>query len=195
MGLQEPRVHATDAWVFMGLQEPRAPATEYLSVSSQAKPMSLLHVFHHSVVVVMAYLWLEAAQSLQQVALLTNTAIHVIMYWYYLLSVLKRPPAWKKVVTTSQIAQFVFRWAKADACSASCFLNGELLATDTPVCAQLRGLCALLDSARMDGEVLGFQGHAVQCGFQPFVAWLVHRFSSQELRIQKEKSVRTACLA
>jgi hypothetical protein len=38
-------------------------------------------VFHHSIVVVMAYLWLEAAQSLQQIALLTNTGIHVMMYY------------------------------------------------------------------------------------------------------------------
>ena len=75
----------------------------------QAKPMSFLHVFHHSVVVVMAYLWLEAAQSLQQIALLTNTAIHTLMYWYYLMCTLKRPPAWKRLVTTSQIAQFCFR--------------------------------------------------------------------------------------
>jgi hypothetical protein len=29
----------------------------------------------------MAYLWLEAAQSLQQIALLTNTGIHVMMYY------------------------------------------------------------------------------------------------------------------
>jgi len=47
----------------------------------QAKPLSFLHVFHHATVVVMAYLWLEAGQSLQQIALLTNTGVHVVMYW------------------------------------------------------------------------------------------------------------------
>lgn len=47
----------------------------------QAKPLSFLHVFHHAMVVVMAYLWLEAGQSLQQIALLTNTGVHVVMYW------------------------------------------------------------------------------------------------------------------
>ncbi|KAK9831878.1 hypothetical protein WJX81_004455 [Elliptochloris bilobata] len=74
----------------------------------KAKPMSFLHVFHHSIVVIMAYLWLEAAQSLQQIALLTNTAIHTLMYWYYFMCTLKRPPAWKRLVTSSQIAQFCF---------------------------------------------------------------------------------------
>ena len=75
----------------------------------QAKPLSVLHVFHHSVVVVMSFLWLDAAQSLQQVALLTNTAIHVIMYYYYFLTSLKMAPAWKRVGTNAQIVQFMFR--------------------------------------------------------------------------------------
>jgi hypothetical protein len=66
-------------------------------------------VFHHSVVVIMAYLWLESAQSLQQIALLTNTGIHVLMYYYYFMCVIKRPPQWKKIVTQSQIVQFMFR--------------------------------------------------------------------------------------
>lgn len=57
----------------------------------------------------MAYLWLDAAQSLQQIALLTNTGIHVLMYYYYFMCTIKRPPRWKKLVTQSQIVQFVFR--------------------------------------------------------------------------------------
>ena len=75
----------------------------------QAKELSFLHVFHHSVVVVMAFLWLDAAQSLQQIALLANTGIHVLMYYYYFMCVMKRPPRWKKLVTQGQIVQFVFR--------------------------------------------------------------------------------------
>ena len=51
-------------------------------VAMQAKELSFLHVFHHSFVVVMAFLWLDAAQSLQQIALLVNTSIQVLMYWY-----------------------------------------------------------------------------------------------------------------
>ncbi|BDA40990.1 Putative elongation of fatty acids protein DDB_G0272012 [Coccomyxa sp. Obi] len=77
----------------------------------KAKPLSFLHVFHHSVVVVMSFLWLDAAQSLQQIALLTNTGIHVLMYYYYFMCTIKRPPRWKKLVTQSQIIQFVFSFA------------------------------------------------------------------------------------
>lgn len=75
----------------------------------QGKKLTFLHVFHHAWVVMMAFWWLEAAQSLQQIALLTNTAIHVLMYYYYFMCSVKRPPRWKKLVTQAQIVQFVFR--------------------------------------------------------------------------------------
>lgn len=74
----------------------------------KGKRLSFLHVFHHATVVVMAYLWLDSGQSLQQVALMTNTAVHVVMYWYYLMCTLKRPPKWKRLITTLQIVQFCY---------------------------------------------------------------------------------------
>lgn len=74
----------------------------------KGKTLSLLHVFHHAVMPVQTWLWLEHRQSLQEIALLTNTLIHVIMYHYYFMSSLGKPPQWKKVVTQSQIIQFVF---------------------------------------------------------------------------------------
>ena len=75
----------------------------------QAKPLTFLHVFHHATVVPMAFFWLADAQSLQQIALLTNTFIHVIMYYYYFLCSIGRGPNWKRLITNAQIVQFVFR--------------------------------------------------------------------------------------
>lgn len=77
----------------------------------KAKPLSVLHVFHHSVVVVMAYLWVDQVQSLQQIALLTNTFIHVGMYIYYFLTSLGYRPPWKQAVTMGQIIQFIFSFS------------------------------------------------------------------------------------
>ncbi|KAK9794946.1 hypothetical protein WJX73_007784 [Symbiochloris irregularis] len=77
----------------------------------KAKPLSFLHVFHHSLVVIMAYLWLDQAQSLQQIALLTNAGIHMGMYFYYFLTSLGFRPPWKQLVTVGQIIQFVFSFA------------------------------------------------------------------------------------
>ena len=55
--------------------------------------------------------WREFAPSLQVIALLTNTGVHVVMYTYYLLcSVGQRPgKVFKLFVTNGQIVQFVFR--------------------------------------------------------------------------------------
>ena len=67
----------------------------YLRVA-KGQPLTFLHVFHHAVVLVMAYAvrgpeaaetarltfrrqWLDSVQSLQVMGLLTNTAVHVAM--------------------------------------------------------------------------------------------------------------------
>lgn len=72
------------------------------------RPLTFLHVFHHATVIFMCFFWLQYSQSLQIIALLTNTGVHVIMYTYYFLCSLNRPPPWKKLVTNLQIVQFAF---------------------------------------------------------------------------------------
>eukprot|EP00250_Pteridium_aquilinum_P023179 c2633_g1_i1 orf=279-1211(+) len=72
------------------------------------RPLTFLHVFHHAIVVIMSFFWLQYAQSLQIIALLTNTSVHMLMYSYYLLCSLGIKPFWKKLVTNCQIVQFVF---------------------------------------------------------------------------------------
>lgn len=76
----------------------------------KGQPLTVLHVFHHAVVIAMAYAWLDSIQSLQFIGLLTNTGIHVVMYGYYLASSLGVKPgtAFKRFITSSQILQFVF---------------------------------------------------------------------------------------
>lgn len=77
------------------------------------RPLTLLHVYHHALVVAMCYLWLATRQSLMPVALVTNAGVHVVMYSYYLsCSVgLRWPERWKRAVTELQIAQFLFSFA------------------------------------------------------------------------------------
>ncbi|XP_068643563.1 fatty acid elongase 3-like [Aristolochia californica] len=78
---------------------------------SGKRRLTFLHVYHHASVVVMCYLWLAAAQSLFPVALVTNASVHTVMYGYYFLCSVGRPPRWKRVVTDVQIVQFVFSFA------------------------------------------------------------------------------------
>eukprot|EP01018_Ginkgo_biloba_P019514 Gb_31554 [translate_table: standard] len=72
------------------------------------RPLTFLHVYHHAVVVVMCFLWLEYSQSLQIIALITNALVHTLMYTYYFLCSIGYPPPWKKLVTNCQIVQFLF---------------------------------------------------------------------------------------
>nr|XP_043624075.1 elongation of fatty acids protein 3-like [Erigeron canadensis] len=78
------------------------------SSKSNNRRLSFLHVYHHSVVVVMCYLWLSTSQSLFPIALVTNASVHVLMYAYYMLCALGWRPWWKVLVTNCQIVQFVF---------------------------------------------------------------------------------------
>eukprot|EP00441_Pelagodinium_beii_P032096 CAMPEP_0197634460 /NCGR_PEP_ID=MMETSP1338-20131121/10550_1 /TAXON_ID=43686 ORGANISM="Pelagodinium beii, Strain RCC1491" /NCGR_SAMPLE_ID=MMETSP1338 /ASSEMBLY_ACC=CAM_ASM_000754 /LENGTH=249 /DNA_ID=CAMNT_0043206329 /DNA_START=61 /DNA_END=807 /DNA_ORIENTATION=- len=66
-----------------------------------------LHVYHHALVPVVVWNWLEYRQTLQHIGLLWNTFVHVVMYAYYALKVLKIPTPWKKWVTRLQILQFI----------------------------------------------------------------------------------------
>ncbi|GFQ04680.1 elongation of fatty acids protein 3-like [Phtheirospermum japonicum] len=75
---------------------------------SRSRRLSFLHVYHHAAVVVMCYMWLAAAQTLFPVGLVTNAAVHVVMYAYYLAAALGFRPWWKRLVTDFQIVQFVF---------------------------------------------------------------------------------------
>mmetsp|Transcript_13334 Transcript_13334/g.43493 ORF Transcript_13334/g.43493 Transcript_13334/m.43493 type:complete len:266 (+) Transcript_13334:2057-2854(+) len=85
-------------------------------------PHFFLHVYHHAVVLFMAWSWCAYCQSLQWGGLLFNTAVHVLMYYYYFRTVLKLPTPWKRLVTQFQIVQFGF--------SLLCFLvTAALLAT------------------------------------------------------------------
>ena len=69
-------------------------------------PHFFLHVYHHAVVLLMAWSWLEYRQTLQFGGLLFNTAVHVLMYYYYFRRVLGLPVPWKRFVTQFQIVQF-----------------------------------------------------------------------------------------
>ncbi|XP_054794355.1 elongation of fatty acids protein 3-like [Prosopis cineraria] len=80
--------------------------TFLIILSGSIKRLTFLHVYHHSAVVVMCYIWLETSQSLFPVVLVTNASVHVLMYTYYLSCALGVRPTWKKLVTDCQIVQF-----------------------------------------------------------------------------------------
>lgn len=69
-------------------------------------PHFFLHVYHHATVLLMAWAWIEYKVSLQFIALLFNTGVHVVMYYYYFCRSLGWRVWWKRYVTMFQIVQF-----------------------------------------------------------------------------------------
>ncbi|MBA0705120.1 hypothetical protein Golax_017333 [Gossypium laxum] len=80
--------------------------TLLIILSGSMKRLSFLHVYHHSMVVIMCYICLDSAQSSVPMVLITNCVVHVVMYTYYLLCTLGMHPKWKKMVTDFQLVQF-----------------------------------------------------------------------------------------
>jgi len=58
----------------------------------------VLHVFHHSFVGLMAWLWLETTQSLHTIGAMFNCLVHVFMYYYFCMSSLGHRVWWKRYV-------------------------------------------------------------------------------------------------
>ncbi|VFQ78144.1 unnamed protein product [Cuscuta campestris] len=79
-----------------------------LSGPRGVRRLTFLHLYHHSLVVVTSYLGLATSQTMLPVGIVTNAAVHVVMYAYYLLTGLGHRPPWKRAVTECQIVQFVF---------------------------------------------------------------------------------------
>lgn len=82
--------------------------TLLIILSNSMKRLSFLHVYHHSMVVIMCYMCLESAQSSFSMVMFTNCVVHVVMYTYFLMTALGIRPRWKKFVTDFQLLQF---WA------------------------------------------------------------------------------------
>ncbi|KAK7328266.1 hypothetical protein VNO77_22369 [Canavalia gladiata] len=80
--------------------------TLLIILTNSIQRLTFLHVYHHSTVVVMCYIWLQTSQTLFPAVLFTNASVHVLMYTYYLSCALGVRPRWKKIVTNVQIMQF-----------------------------------------------------------------------------------------
>ena len=75
--------------------------------SGKTPPNYFLHVYHHAAMIGITWLWLETGGSLQFIGILFNTAVHVVMYYYYFLKSIGITPVWKNWVTKFQIVQFI----------------------------------------------------------------------------------------
>lgn len=78
-----------------------------LFMVARKKPLGFLHVYHHSLTMVLCYIQLNGSPPASYVPVVLNLAVHVLMYWYYFLATFGGKIWWKKSVTVFQIVQFV----------------------------------------------------------------------------------------
>eukprot|EP01119_Soliformovum_irregulare_P013080 TRINITY_DN3453_c0_g1_i1.p1 TRINITY_DN3453_c0_g1~~TRINITY_DN3453_c0_g1_i1.p1 ORF type:complete len:253 (-),score=-0.46 TRINITY_DN3453_c0_g1_i1:211-969(-) len=70
------------------------------------KSLIFLHVYHHAVVILMVWLWIDQSLIYTGLGMAFNTFIHVFMYFYFGASIVGYQPWWKKYLTGLQIFQF-----------------------------------------------------------------------------------------
>jgi len=86
--------------------------TVFFVLRKKQSQVSFLHVYHHSIMLVISWSYLKFFPGEQgAVAGFVNTAVHSVMYFYYLVAAIgpqyHKYLWWKKYVTCLQLAQFV----------------------------------------------------------------------------------------
>ena len=88
--------------------------TFFMVVRKKNKQISFLHVYHHTLLIWSWFLVMKYnCGGDAYFGALANSFVHVIMYSYYLMALLKLRCPWKKYVTQVQLAQFVICFAQA----------------------------------------------------------------------------------
>nr|CAG8473805.1 1905_t:CDS:2 [Entrophospora candida]CAG8524441.1 5643_t:CDS:2 [Entrophospora candida] len=85
------------------------------------KNLEFLHVFHHSMTMVLCFTQLAGRTSVSWVPITLNLTVHVFMYYYYFRAAGGARIWWKKYLTTLQIVQFVIDLVFVYYCSYTYF--------------------------------------------------------------------------
>lgn len=72
----------------------------------KGKEANTLHYWHHLIVTFTSWTWYRCEIEWVADGIIFNTAVHCVMYYYYYLAGIGRPPWWKRYVTSFQIMQF-----------------------------------------------------------------------------------------
>jgi len=70
------------------------------------KPLTLVHVYHHFIVPHLFWSLLETKTTSHWILVAANCAVHVAMYYYYMVFTLGYDVWWKRYLTQMQIVQF-----------------------------------------------------------------------------------------
>lgn len=126
-------------------------------LNNKTPPNFFLHTYHHSLVILMSWAWIEYQASTQFIGIAFNTAVHVIMYYYYYLKSIGITPKWKSYVTKFQIVQFMFSLLVITICYY--YAISRYLINDTVKYPMCKGMPILTSSLVFNSTLLiGFFG-------------------------------------
>ncbi|GJD12715.1 Putative elongation of fatty acids protein 1 [Galdieria sulphuraria] len=74
---------------------------------ARKKPVTFLHEYHHAATLVLCWIEQREYSTVQWVPIFLNLGVHVIMYYYFAMTALKRELWWKRYLTSLQIFQFI----------------------------------------------------------------------------------------
>jgi fatty acid elongase 3 len=74
-------------------------------IQGKTPPNYFLHVFHHSIVIIMCWSWISSGASMQFIGLLVNCFVHTVMYYYFYLKSLGQSPPWKSWGSVNLLCQ------------------------------------------------------------------------------------------
>jgi fatty acid elongase 3 len=69
--------------------------------------LNFLHVYHHCIVIPLFYVYMTTGMVSQWILVVANSAVHVLMYYYYAMATVGVSVWWKKYITQAQIIQFI----------------------------------------------------------------------------------------
>ncbi|AXN77324.1 fatty acid elongase [Heliothis virescens ascovirus 3i] len=121
---------ATLGWYYYILKLIDLVDTVFFVLLKKNRHVSVLHVYHHTSMVIMTWLSLKHVPAYQNLYLASlNSAIHVILYCYYLITSLGYTADFrlKRSITVSQMTQFVVMIA-VNSFMITCQRNPALLA-------------------------------------------------------------------
>jgi len=71
------------------------------------KELTVLHVFHHAIVIPMCWMAVDAEIFMGWITSFNNAFVHTIMYAYFFLTTFGYRPWWRQYITSVQILQFI----------------------------------------------------------------------------------------
>src|SRR5690625_3979128 len=102
-----------NVWFYLMMKLFDLIETVFFVMRKKQSQVSFLHVYHHSAVPIIVWMAVRLAPTSGSTRMfpLLNSAVHVVMYSYYLMAALgpqyQRYLFWKKWITTIQLIQFV----------------------------------------------------------------------------------------